>query len=55
MSNGKAFTVYVCYVNIQRSTYIDVHSDGWLMITFKWSPRAVSFGLNPWECFQIKE
>jgi hypothetical protein len=27
MSNGKTFTVYVCYVNIQRSTYIDVNSD----------------------------
>ena len=26
MSNGKAFTVYVCYSNIQRSTYTDVNS-----------------------------
>jgi hypothetical protein len=27
MSNGKAFTVYVRYVNIPRSKYIDVNSD----------------------------
>jgi len=26
MSNGKSLTVYVCYVNIQRSKYIDVNS-----------------------------
>lgn len=57
MSNGKAFTVYVCYVKIQRSTYIDVQYilTSWLMITFKWSSWAVSFGLNPLDRFQVEE